>query len=111
MTGTFDQNGLRVGPAPRLWHRWACPFRPYILLSDESADTSITTESGGHSAVDVEPSQAKIKTEPETDDSQATTSTTSDMEGDNMAIEDPDWSEEEETDETYDASPKRAKWG
>ena len=71
----------------------------------------MTTEDEGHSGMSVEPNQAEIKKEPASDVWQPAPSTTSDTEDDSGANEDPDWSEENETDETYDASPKRAKWG
>ena len=117
-TGVYDQNGLKIGEAPRMRHSHACPFRPYSLPPNESSDESMLTENGEHDAMNVDPADAEIKQEPESSDFEAFADSSSGTEGDddesgysNWSVDGETGETDDETDETYEEKPKRAKWG
>ena len=103
-TGTFDQNGLRVGPAPKMRWSYASPIKPFAFATPETSDESMmskTTTSPENSL------DHTIKREPRSESSDE----------DVEMSDDPNWSngsydedeENDDSDESMEPRPKRAR--
>ena len=110
-SGVYDQNGLRLGPPPRMRYAHACPFRPYVLPEDESTDVTMSTEDESSTGMNVDVTLIDMKTEPSSNTTRdSEESTTDDSRNDESWTEPEDYTDSDESTEKEDGpAPKRIK--